>query len=161
VDRDKLIGLLLDDKRKSASSYSLVLLAEGAEWEGYQAQEYGQPDAFGHRKKANVGEVLSDFIQQRGEETVVSDLTYDLRSGAPDFVDRMVASTFAGMAIDIIAKGGSGVMTAINEGKYAVVPIPDPKLGPRHVDVAKMYNTERYRPSYRDKMGLPVFLTNA
>ena len=161
VDRDKLIELVLEDKRNNSSSYSLVLLSEGAEWEGYEVQEYGQADAFGHRKKANIAEVLNEYIQQRGEETIVSDLTYDLRSGAPDFVDRMVASTFGGMAIDIIRQGGSGVMTAINEGKYAAVPIPDPKLGPRAVDVARMYDTARYRPSYTGKMGLPVFLTHA
>jgi len=161
VDRDKLIELVLEDKRNNSSSYALVLLSEGAEWEGYQVQEYGQADAFGHRKKANIAEVLNEYIQARGEETIVSDLTYDLRSGAPDFVDRMVANTFGGMAIDIIRQGGKGVMTAINGGKYAAVPIPDPKLGPRAVDVAKMYDTERYRPSYTGKMDLPVFLTNA
>jgi ATP-dependent phosphofructokinase / diphosphate-dependent phosphofructokinase len=161
VDRDRLIELVLGDKCNNSSSYALVLLSEGAEWEGYQVQEYGQADAFGHRKKANIAEVLNEYIQKRGEETIVSDLTYDLRSGAPDFVDRMVASTFGGMAVDIISKGGSGVMTAINQGRYAAVPIPDPKLGPRAVDVAKMYDTDRYRPSYTGKMDLPVFLTNA
>jgi 6-phosphofructokinase 1 len=161
VDRDKLIELVLEDKRINSSSYALVLLSEGAEWEGYQVQEYGQADAFGHRKKANIAEVLNEYIQQRGEETIVSDLTYDLRSGAPDFVDRMVASTFGGMAIDTIASGGKGVMMAINGGKYAAVPIPDPKLGPRAVDVDRMYDKERYRPSYTGKLGLPVFLTNA
>jgi 6-phosphofructokinase len=161
VDRDKLIELVLQDKRDNSSSYALVLLSEGAEWEGYQVQEYGQADAFGHRKKANIAEVLNEYIQARGEETIVSDLTYDLRSGAPDFVDRMVANTFGGMAIDIIRQGGKGVMTAINGGKYAAVPIPDPKLGPRAVDVAKMYDTARYRPSYTGKMDLPIFLTHA
>lgn len=161
VDRDKLIELVLEDKRNNSSSYALVLLSEGAEWEGYQVQEYGQADAFGHRKKANIAEVLNEYIQKRGEETIVSDLTYDLRSGAPDFVDRMVGNTFGGMAIDIIRQGGKGVMTAINGGKYAAVPIPDPKLGPRAVDVAKMYDTARYRPSYTGKMDLPVFLTHA
>ncbi len=161
VDRDRLIELVLEDKRNNSSSYALVLLSEGAEWEGYEVQEYGQADAFGHRKKANIAEVLNEYIQKRGEETIVSDLTYDLRSGAPDFVDRMVANTFGGMAIDIIRQGGSGVMTAINGGKYAAVPIPDPKLGPRAVDVARMYDTKRYRPSYTGKMDLPVFLTNA
>ena len=113
------------------------------------------------RPDARIAEVLNEYIQQRGEETIVSDLTYDLRSGAPDFVDRMVASTFGGMAIDTIASGGKGVMMAINGGKYAAVPIPDPKLGPRAVDVDRMYDKERYRPSYTGKLGLPVFLTNA
>jgi 6-phosphofructokinase 1 len=37
--------------------------------------------------------------------------------------------------------------------------IPDPKLGPRHVDVDTMYNKERYRPDYSNKEGLPIFLT--
>jgi 6-phosphofructokinase 1 len=96
-----------------------------------------------------------------GEETIVSDLTYDLRSGEADFIDKMVASTFAGMALDCIQAGHSGKMTAIVEGKYVMSPIPDPKLGPRKVDVATMYNTERYRPTYDKKLGLPIFLTQA
>ena len=162
VDVEKLIDLLVEDKKKNPSSYALVLLSEGAEWIGYQTQEYGQPDGFGHRKKMNVAELLSDKIQEsKGEETIVSDLTYDLRSGPPDFVDRMVASTFAGMAVDLIAQGEHGRMMAIHEGCYAAVPIPDPKLGPRKLDVARMYDTERYRPSYSGKIGLPIFLTRA
>jgi len=44
------------------------------------------------------------------------------------------------------------------EGTYQLVPLPDPKLGPRQVDVASMYNTERYRPLYGNKLGLPIFL---
>ena len=162
VNVEKLINLLGEDKKSNPSSYALVLLSEGAEWEGYEAQEYGRPDGFGHRKKMNVAELLSDMIQEKtGEETIVSDLTYDLRSGAPDFVDRMVAATFAGMAVDLIAKGEHGLMMAINHGCYAAAPIPDPKLGPRQLDVARMYNTDRYRPSYSDKLGLPIFLTRA
>jgi len=52
------------------------------------------------------------------------------------------------------------LMTAINEGRYAMVRIPDPELGPRTVDIASMYNTDRYRPQYSHKIGLPVFLTH-
>jgi 6-phosphofructokinase 1 len=140
----------------------LVILSEGAEWEGYMVKEYGEADAFGHRKKMSVAEDLSTEIKSAtGEETIVSDLTYDLRSGSPDFVDRMVANTFAGMAMDAIEEGKSGLMTAISSGCYTMVPIPDPKLGPRRVDVATMYNTERYRPIYDHKLGLPIFLTKA
>lgn len=160
IKADRMIDLLAEDKKNNPSSYALVLLSEGAEWEGYEVQEYGRADAFGHRKKMNVAEALSEMIQDKlGEETVVSDLTYDLRSGAPDFVDRLVAATFAGMAADLIEKGEYGKMMAINHGCYAAVEIPDPKLGPRKVDIASMYNTERYRPSYAGKMGLPIFLT--
>src|SRR6266705_2605693 len=69
------------------------------------------------------------------------------------------ALTFAGMAMDALEDGKSGLMAAINEGRYAMAPIPDPKLGPRRVDIASMYNTERYRPKYDQKIGLPIFLT--
>src|SRR5580658_4497714 len=162
VNVDRLIDLLIEDKRNNPSSYALVVLSEGAQWEGYQMREYGEADAFGHRKKANVGEDLADEIKKAtGEETIVSDLTYDLRGGPPDFVDKMVASTFGGMAIDLIAEGKHGLMMAINQGCYAAVPIPDPKLGPRKIDIDLMYNTERYRPKYSGKMGLPIFLTRA
>lgn len=162
VNLEKLVELLEQDKATNPSNYALVIMSEGAQWEGYDVRETGEADAFGHRKKANVGEDLAEEIKKRtGEETIVSDLTYDLRSGSPDFVDKMVASTFAGMAMDLIAKGEKGLMMAINHGCYSAVQIPDPKLGPRKVDIESMYNTERYRPSYANKIGLPIFLTKA
>jgi 6-phosphofructokinase 1 len=159
-DLEKMIELLINDKRNNPSNYSLVVLSEGSKWQGYEVKKYGKEDAFGHQKKVNVGEAFSDELTERtGEETIVSDLTYDLRSGEAEFIDKMVASTFAGMAVDSIQAGKSGEMTAIVEGKYTMAPIPDPKLGPRKVDVATMYNTERYRPTYDNKVGLPIFLT--
>ncbi len=162
VDLEKLIGILVTDKRKNPSNYCLLVLSEGAQWEGYVQREYGAPDAFGHRKKYNIAEALSDEIHNRTkDETVVSDLTYDLRSGAPDFVDKLVASTFGTMALDCVLEGKSGLMSAIVNGRYEMMPIPDPKLGPRKVDVESMYNTERYRPNYANKTGLPIFLTKA
>jgi len=162
VNLEKLIELLVIDKKHNPSNYCLVVLSEGAQWEGYQAREYGEADSFGHRKKQNVAEALSEEIQKRtGEETIVSDLTYDLRSGDPDFVDKLVASTFGTMALDCVLENKSGLMAALANGCYAMVPIPDPKLGPRKVDIASMYNTERYRPNYANKNGLPIFLTRA
>src|SRR5271165_6708987 len=160
VDLKHLIELLIDDKRKNPSNYSLVLLSEGAQWQGYRVKEYGEADAFGHRKKMSVAEDLSGEIKRAtGEESVISDLTYDLRSGSPDFIDRLVAFTFAGMAMDALEEDKSGLMTAINEGRYVMAPIPDPKLGPRKVDIASMYDIECYRPQYGYKTGLPIFLT--
>jgi ATP-dependent phosphofructokinase / diphosphate-dependent phosphofructokinase len=156
---EHLIDLLVADKRENPSSYSLVVLSEGAQWDGYQVQEYGEPDAYGHRKKASVAESLADEIKKRtGEETIASDLTYDLRSGNPDFIDKLVANTFGTMAFDAVLEGKSGLMSALVDGRYDMVPIPDPKLGPRKVDVATMYNTERLRPNYANKRGLPIFL---
>lgn len=158
-DLDKMIDLLATDKRNNPSNYCIVILSEGAKWDGYVVQEYGEPDAYGHRKKMSVGEAFSAEVSKKiKQETIVSDLTYDLRSGEADFVDKMIASTFAGMAVDTIQQGRSGLMTAIVNGCYAMSEIPDPALGPRKVD-ATMYNVERYRPTYNNKVGLPLFLT--
>lgn len=159
---EKMVELVVIDKRNNPSNYSMVVLSEGAEWEGFTIQEYGEADAYGHRKKMSVAESFSEEVKRLAkEETVVSDLTYELRSGDPDFVDKMIASTFGTMAFDTVLKGKSGLMAAISEGKYAMKPIPDPKLGPRKVDVANMYNTDRYRPDYGSKEGVPIFLTKA
>ncbi len=162
VNLDHLIEIIMTDKRNNPSNYALLVISEGAEWEGYTVQEYGEPDAYGHRKKASVGEALSTEVRKRtGEECIVSDLTYDLRSGEPDFVDKLVASAFGAMALDAVLEGKSGLMTALVKGCYQMVPIPDPKLGPRKVDLAAMYNTERYRPNYGNKTGLPIFFIQA
>jgi len=161
-DLEKLIDLLVKEKYQNPSRYSLIVLSEGATWVGHQVQEYGEADAYGHRKKMNIAEAFSDQIKRAaGEETIVSDLTYDLRSGSPDFLDKMIAYTFATMAFECIADGGHGRMMAIRNGCFADADIPDPKLGARTVDVSTMYNTERYRPDYSHKRGLPIFLTRA
>jgi len=160
VDLEKLIALLLTEKAGNPSNYVLVILSEGATWKGYEVQEFGRPDALGRRKKASVAEVLADEIHIRtAEETIVSDLTYDLRSGDPDFIDKLVASTFGTMALDALLDGADGQMSAVVNGCYELVPIPDPALGPRKVDVATMYNTDRYRPLYGNKRHWPIFLT--
>jgi 6-phosphofructokinase 1 len=159
VDLEKLIHLLITEKKENPSNYVLVILSEGATWKGYEVQEYGRPDALGRRKKASVAEVLSDEIQRRsGEETIVSDLTYDLRSGDPDFIDKLVASTFGTMALDALLDGVHGQMSALVNGCYELVPLPDPVMGPRKVDVATMYNVDRYRPLYGNKRHHPLFL---
>ncbi|HKY86684.1 MAG TPA: 6-phosphofructokinase [Pseudorhodoplanes sp.] len=162
INLDKLIQLLIEDKRGNPSNYALVVLSEGAQWDGSTLSEYGEPDAYGHRKKVSVAELLADEVKQRtGEETIVSDLTYDLRSGDPDFIDKLVALSFGTMAYDAILEGRTGLMSALVGGCYDLVPIPDPKLGPRKLDVASTYNTARFRPSYSNKRGLPVFLSRA
>ena len=158
---DHLIEILLEDKRNNPSKYSFVIASEGAAWQGYSVSEYGEADAYGHRKKVDIGHVLGEEIQRRtGEEIVTSDLTYDLRSGEPDAIDQIVAVTFANVAVDLIREGISGRLTAIQDGKYTHIAIPDPKLGARKLDIPRMYNTTRYRPHYAGKMGAPMLLTS-
>jgi 6-phosphofructokinase 1 len=159
-DLDRLIDLLLEDKRLNPSRYSFVIVAEGAMWKGGSLPEVGEPDAFGHRKKADIGEVLAAEIvkRQSEEEVLVSELTYDLRSGDPDAFDQMVGTTFANIAVDLIRDGVTGRMVAIQGGNYTHTTLPDPKLGARKVDVARQYNAERYRPQYADRLGASLWL---
>ncbi|MHB2016273.1 MAG: hypothetical protein ACYCW6_04930 [Candidatus Xenobia bacterium] len=107
----------------------------------------------------NVGEAFSDAIQIRtGEETIVSDLTYDLRGGEADFLDRLIGSTWANMAMDCLLEKQSGLMMALVDGRHERMPIPDAHAGPKHVEVSTMYDTKRFRPRFAGKTGLPIFL---
>jgi 6-phosphofructokinase 1 len=161
-DLDLLTSLLIEDKRNNPSNYSFVIASEGAVWSGQKVADFGEADAYGHRKKLDIGHALSEILRQRtGVETMTSDLTYDLRSGDPDAVDQVVATTFANLALDLIGGNVFGRMVAVREGRYAHAPLPDPGLGPRTVDIAKLYNTERYRPHYTGKLGDPLFLISA
>ena len=158
-DLEQLLALLQGDKRENPSHYSLVVLSEGATWEGRTVQEYGEADAYGHRKKMSVGEALSQEVKkQLQEETVVSDLTYDLRGGPPDFIDRLVAATFAAMAVQCIADGGSGRMMALQKGCYVDAEIPGREGKSRSVDVGRMYDTAMFLPKRDNSAGAPIFL---
>jgi ATP-dependent phosphofructokinase / diphosphate-dependent phosphofructokinase len=156
---DPLIELLVEDRSLNPSGYALVIASEGAMWTGGELEEIGEPDAFGHRYKADVGYTMAQEIKRRtGIETVHSDLTYDLRSGDPDSIDQMVAITFANVAMDLIRDGITGRMVAVRDGKYAHAPLPERDLGARMVDVEHMYNAERFRPQYSDRLGSPLLL---
>ena len=158
-DLDALAALLAMDHAANPSHYAFVITAEGAILKGAQMSAVGDADAFGHRHKANVGEALAYELRARtGIETLASELTYDLRSGEPDSIDSMVATTFANVAMDLVQTGDTGKMVAIQDGKYAVTSLPDPALGPRKVDVPVMYNAERFRPRYEGKLGDPMLL---
>jgi len=158
-DLDRLAATLLDDWRLNPSNYALLIASEGAVWQGGRVDEVGEADAFGHRHKADIGETLANELKRRtGIETVHSDLTYDLRSGDPDALDQMVAITFANVAVDLLASGEFGRMVAVRDGKYAHAPLPERALGARTLDVASMYNAERFRPRYEAKLGSPLLL---
>ena len=156
---DTLADLLMEDRRANPSNYAFVIASEGAIWSGGTLGEEGEADAFGHRHKSDVGHALAEELRRRtGVECVNSDLTYDLRSGDPDALDQMVATTFANVAMDLMTSGVSGRMVGICDGKYSHSPLPDPALGPRRIDVQALYNTRRLRPRYEDKLGSPLLL---
>ncbi len=158
-DVDALAALLAEDHRLSPSHYAIVVAAEGAVWAGANLDEIGEADAFGHRHKADVGEALAAELTRRtGIESLAIELTYDLRSGQPDALDQIVATTFANVAMDLLAAGKFGRMVAIRDGKYAETALPAAGTPARRVDVAAMYNAERFRPRYDGRIGRPLLL---
>ena len=158
-DLDRLAAIVAADREANPSRYAVVVTAEGAIWKGAQMQDVGEADMFGHRHKANVGEALAAELKARtGIESVASELTYDLRSGEPDALDAMVATTFANIAMDLVRDGVTGRMMAIRDGKYAHTELPQPGTPARRVDLADMYNAERFRPRYEGKLGDPMLL---
>ncbi len=158
-DLDALAEVLREDHRNNPSRYAVVITAEGAIWTGAEMADVGDADAFGHRHKMNVGEVLASQLKERtGIEAVNSELTYDLRSGEPDMLDSMVASTFANVAMDLIRDGIVGRMVAIRDGKYSHVSLTETAKPARRVQL-DAYSTERFRPMYADRLGDPLLLT--
>jgi 6-phosphofructokinase len=158
-DLDALAEVIADDHRSNPSHYAILVTAEGAIWQGATMTDVGEADAFGHRRKANVGEALAAELSARtGISSLAIELTYDLRSGEADALDQIVASTYANVAMDLLEAGRTGRLVGIRDGRYADAELPPTGLGPRTVDVDAQYNRERFRPRYDGKLGEPMLL---
>ena len=79
---------------------------------------------------------------------------------AYDAIDQLVAITFANIAVDLLRDGVYGRMVGVQNGCYAHAPLPASSLGARKVDIANLYNTERYRPNYTSKLGAPLLFNH-
>ena len=152
VDIDILAGLIVQDRR-NPQNYSTVVLSEGANL-GVPVPEVGQPDAYGHRKKANVAEFLAEQLTQRlpGIRFLPIDLTYFLRSGEPDVYDKHMAIFYANLVMSVVEAGGHGVMAAHRDGAFISTDIPGKDLPARRVDPAD-YHSTRYRPRFEHITG--------
>jgi 6-phosphofructokinase 1 len=121
--------------------------------------ESGEEDAYGHKKLGGIGEITAGQIKKyTGSHTIYQSLAYLMRSGEPDALDRMVALSFAGLAVDMLTKKKYGVLTALHDGKYTVVPVETITQGKRVVDVKELYDAENYRPKIFNVMHKPMFL---
>lgn len=157
-DLEALCRLLEADHREHESHYAMVVVSEGAMWQGGKLEEYGEADAYGHRKKRNVGEQLAEEITRLTKlPTRPQDLTYDLRSGDPDPYDRIVATSFGALAVELLAQGTTGRMLGIQNGTYTHSPLPDASRGARTVDIPTYYDVERFRPRFSAQFGKPTY----
>ena len=121
--------------------------------------EYGQEDAYGHRKIGGIGAITGEAIKKiTGKHILYQQLAYLMRSGEPDALDRMVAISYANLATDLIVRNEYGKMVALREGKYTVIPLSTISEGKKTVDVPELYDTENYRPKVAHILHKPMFL---
>lgn len=141
---DTLAQLVLKDRR-NPHNYSTIVLSEGANL-GVPVPEVGQPDAYGHRKKANVAEFLADELSRRlpGIRFLPIDLTYFLRSGEPEVYDKHMAIYYANLVMNLVEQGMHGVIAAYRKGEYIATDIPGKNLPARRVN-PEDYHPTRYR----------------
>ena len=160
VDINKLADFLMDDKRRNPSNYSIMTVSEGATYKGGGIIETGEEDAYGHKKLGGIGQMISDDIKKITKtNTMFQQLTYVIRSGPPDSLDRMVGMAYGITAMNLIKKNDTGKLTALQGGKYTTVPLDAVISGKKHADIASYYDKENYLPKVREFMGHPMFLT--
>jgi 6-phosphofructokinase 1 len=158
-DVERLAAMVMDDKRANPSNYAMVVISEGASMIGGQVVEYGQEDAYGHRKLGGIGQITGTALKEiTGVDIVNQQLAYLMRAGAPDSLDRMVAISFANLAVDQLRQGHAGRMVALQNGQYTTVPVDTCTQGLKRVDVPELYDPEQYRPKVSHLNGKPMFL---
>ncbi|TWH18992.1 6-phosphofructokinase [Prauserella rugosa] len=93
----------------------IIVVAEGALPQGgAEVLQTGEKDAFGHVRLGGVGSWLADEIAHRtGKESRAVVLGHTQRGGTPTAYDRVLATRFGLHAVDAVAEGDFGVMTAL------------------------------------------------
>ena len=169
-DIERLTELLMKDRRDNDSNYSVVLVSEGAMFEGGEMTFSNQDtDAYGHKKLGGIGDLVSAELQKRapkysnGESisTINQRMSYMTRSGYPDAIDSIVPMVYGNLAIDLIMDGKSGRMVCLKDGRYDDVPFEVVTEYEKKIDVERFYDTERYRPHYHNCMGMTQFIVTS
>lgn len=159
ADLDRLLPLLIADKKSRPANYAVCVISEGAEiiGEARVAGELAKPAT--QRATIGVGQRLALAIEQRtGQGTVVQELAYLMRAGEPDALDRMVGFAFGGLAVQLIARKETGRMVGLIGGRYGHVPADTLLRGTKQVNVAAMYDDAGYRARLVHIEDMPMFL---
>ena len=166
-DIDLLTKLLLEDRKKNPSGYSVLLVSEGATFRGGDMLFTDtEKDMFGHMKLGGIGDIVSAQIKKlspqynKGQQVNIINqkLGYFVRGGNPDAIDSIVPMAFGNLALDLILKGVHGRLVNLKNGRYDNVPIDVVTSYKNIVDVKRHYNTQRLRPYYNSFEMKPLFL---
>jgi len=115
---------ILKKRHARGKTFSIVVVAEGASFEGKEFVQEQKLDAFGHVRLGGVGEVLAQEIEKRtGFETRVSVLGHIQRGGSPTAFDRVLGTRFGVKAVELVLQKKFGRMVALSGNKIIDVPI--------------------------------------
>lgn len=159
VDADALTALLLADRAASPDRYAVCVVSEGARLTTDNGAD-GLSATATTRDVSGPGVRLARHIEAHGAGvgTVVQELAYLMRAGAPDALDRMVGFAFGTLAVQLIEQQRFGQMVAVRDGNYAHVPIDSVLKQAKRVDVANLYDPAAYRAKIAAVNGMPMFL---
>ncbi len=166
-DIEKLTKLLMEDRAKHPSNYSVVLVSEGAMFKGGEMMfENQEKDMYGHAKLGGIGDMVSTQIKElspkfnngRKVGIINQKLGYLVRGGDPDSIDSIVPMAYGNLALDLILNGVYGRLVVFREGHYDNIPIEVVVKKSKKVNVDQQYNTERLRPQYKSFAMKPLFI---
>jgi 6-phosphofructokinase 1 len=166
-DIDQLTMLLSEDRMKNPSRYSVVLVSEGAMFEGGEMIfKSSTTDAYGHKKLGGIGDLVSSELKERSTKynngkavnVINQKLGYLVRSGNPDAIDSIVPMAYGNLALDLILDGIHGRLVVLKNGRYDNMPIDVVTSTSKVVNINRHYNTERLRPYYKRFEMKPLFI---
>jgi len=164
---EELTALLSSDRNKNPSRYSIVLVSEGAMFEGGEMIfERDSADAFGHKKLGGIGDVVSEKLRElspkyndgKRVDIINQKLGYLVRSGDPDAIDSIAPMAFGNLALDLILEKIHGRLVVLKNGRYGNVPIDAVTATKKVVDVNEYYDSRRLRPRYTGIEMKPLFI---
>jgi 6-phosphofructokinase 1 len=167
-DIDKLTGLLVDDRNKNPSKYSVVIVSEGAMPVGDTEMTFRstEKDAYGHAKLGGIGDLVSMKIKELSPQynngnkinVINQQLGYLVRGGDPDAIDSIVPMAYGNLALDLILKGIHGRLVVLRNGRYDNAPIDVVTSTNKKIDIKRYYNADRMRPYYKSFEFQPLFI---
>ncbi len=164
---EHLTELLVKDRESNPSHYSVLLISEGAMYEGGEMMfEDRTTDAYGHAKLGGIGDLVSARIKElspkfntgKAVDVVNQKLGYMVRGGDPDAIDSIAPMAFGNLALDLLLKGIHGRLVVLKNGRYDNMPLDVVTSTKKVVDVEHFYNTDRYRPIYENFEMKPLFI---